>query len=128
MKSDKSPILGLGNDIIEIERIRDSIDAHGDRFLARIFSDQERAYCLKHKDPAPRFAGRFAAKEAIAKAFGTGIGKEVGWKDIEILNNSLGKPEVFLSPALQQRFKNPTTLLSISHCKHYATAVALWIL
>lgn len=74
----------------------------------------------------PHFAGRFAAKEAIAKALGTGFGAEVAWHDIEILGNELGKPEVYLSEAAKKRFKNPRILVSISHSTSHATAVALW--
>jgi holo-[acyl-carrier protein] synthase len=120
-------ILGLGNDIIEIERVRKAVDRHGDRFFARIFTMKEQEYCLKHNDSIPRFAGRFAAKEAIAKAFGTGLGEEISWHDIEVLNDPNGKPEVFFSASLKKRFNNPTVLISISHCKSYANAVAIWI-
>lgn len=120
-------VLGLGNDIIEIERIRESIEQYKNRFLLRLFTDQERAYCMKHKDPVIHFAGRFAAKEAIAKALGTGIGKDVSWQDIEILNSPSGKPIVSFSSNLQQKVKNTTMLLSISHCRFYVTAVAIWI-
>lgn len=118
-------ILGVGNDIIEIERIRKSIEAHGDQFLSRLFTIREQEYCRKYQDPTPRFAGRFAAKEAIAKAFGSGFGKQASWLDIEIVNNSEGKPEVFLSPALKKLFNDPQILVSISHCKDYATAIAV---
>lgn len=123
MMSDE--IFGIGNDIIEIERIRKSIEAHGDQFLSRLFTAREQEYCRKYQDPIPRFAGRFAAKEAIVKAFGTGFGKQASWLDIEILNNSEGKPEVFFSPALKKQFDDPKVLISISHCKTYATAVAV---
>ena len=122
----KLPIQGLGNDILEIARLRRVIEAHEKRALNRLFTPKEQLYCLKYKDPIPHLAGRFAAKEAIAKALGYGIGKLISWKDIEILNNAQGKPEVFLSPALKTRFNSPTILLSISHCRNYATAVAIW--
>ena len=117
---------GLGSDIVEIERIRTSLDRHGLHFLDRLFTQQEQDYCYRFKDPAPHFAGRFAAKEAIAKALGTGFGAELSWHDIEILNDSLGKPEVHLSPAIQQKYSRPTILITISHSRDYAMAVALW--
>ncbi len=122
----KPTIKGLGNDILEIARLRRVIDTHGKRALSRLFTPKERLYCLKHKDSVLHFAGRFAAKEAIVKALGCGFGKIASWQDIEILNNDAGKPEVFLSPKLSTKFQNPHILLSISHCKQYATAVAIW--
>ncbi len=120
-------ILGVGNDIIEIDRIRSCIAEHGDRFLSRLFTEEERFYCLKHADPAPRFAGRFSAKEAIVKALGCGMGSEINWQDISIVADLKGKPEVLLSPLAQKQFQNPRLLVSISHCKQYATAFAIWI-
>lgn len=124
--TNKPFILGLGNDIIEIARIRKSIEQHAIHFLGKLFTKEEQAYCNRFADSAPHFAGRFAAKEAIAKAFGTGFGTDVSWCDIEILPDPFGKPIVHLSEALQQRFNYPTILLSISHCKEHATAVAIW--
>jgi holo-[acyl-carrier protein] synthase len=120
-------ILGVGNDILEIDRIRSAYEAHGKRFLSRLFTEKEQAYCLKYKDPIPHFAGRFCAKEAISKAFGTGVGQEITWQDIEIVRDKLGKPTVHLSKKLQDRWNHPTILLSISHTDQYATAVAIWI-
>jgi holo-[acyl-carrier protein] synthase len=119
-------IQGLGNDIIEIERIRLAIERHGQHFLSRLFTQKEQDYCYKFKDPAPHFAGRFAAKEAVAKALGTGFGSEVSWHDIEILSNELGRPIVHLSKEVNQRFHNPHVLVSISHSASHATAVAIW--
>ncbi len=117
---------GLGNDIIEIERIRLSISRHGQHFLNRLFSQREQDYCYKFKDPVPHFAGRFSAKEAVAKALGTGFGSELSWHDIEILTNELGKPIVHLSEVVKKRFNNPQMLVSISHSTSHATAVAIW--
>lgn len=125
MTKDNNP-QGLGNDIIEIERIRLSIERHGQHFLNRLFTQKEQDYCYKFKDPVPHFAGRFAAKEAIAKALGTGFGAEVSWHDIEILGNEHGKPIVHLTEAVKKRFNNPRILVSISHSTSHATAVALW--
>ncbi|MBX7066011.1 MAG: holo-ACP synthase [Parachlamydiales bacterium] len=125
MKKDTS-IYGLGNDIIEIERIRQSIERHGQHFLDRLFSHKEQEHCLKFKDPAPHFAGRFAAKEAIAKALGTGFGSELSWHDLEILGDDHGKPVVHISQEAKKRFNNPNLLVSISHSASHATAVAIW--
>lgn len=121
-----NPLKGIGNDIIEIERIRLSINRHGQHFLNRLFTQKEQDYCLKFKDPVPHFAGRFSAKEAVAKALGTGFGSELAWHDIEILTDDLGKPIVTLSNTVKQRFNNPTILVSISHSTSHATAVAIW--
>ena len=124
--AENSVILGLGNDIIEIERIRGSIDNHGYRLISRLFTVKEQDYCLKHKDPIPHFAGRFSAKEAVVKALGTGFGEHASWLDIEIINDKAGKPHVNFSVKLQERLKNTSMQISISHCQLYVTAVAIW--
>src|SRR5574342_249612 len=104
MKNDEQlPILGIGNDIIEIDRIRNSIDTHGLRLISRIFTTKEQDYCLKYKDPVPHFAGRFSAKEAVVKALGTGFGEHASWLDIEILNDPSGKPCVHFSSRLEKK-------------------------
>jgi holo-[acyl-carrier protein] synthase len=117
---------GLGSDIIEISRMRTSIDRHGLHFLDRLFSKKEQDYCYKFQDPSPHFAGKFAAKEAIAKALGTGFGADLAWHDLEILNDERGKPAVFFSEKALIRFQNPKILISVTHCTSYAVAVALW--
>ena len=118
-------ILGLGNDIIEIERVRQGFEAHGEPFLARLFTPKEIAYCRQQKNPYPRFAGRFAAKEAIAKALGTGVGADAKWVEIEILADERGKPLVHLSDTLKKRLNGATMHVTISHCQSYAAAVAI---
>ena len=112
----------IGTDIIEVERVREAIETHGKHFLDRMFTTTEQKECGQN---LARFAGRFAAKEAIAKALGTGFGKDLSWLDIEIHNEENGKPVATLSQEAQKRFSNPVVNLSISHCKDYATAVAL---
>lgn len=126
MNVDPQPILGIGNDIIEIERIRKSIETHGLRILSRLFTTKEQDYCLKYKDPVPHFAGRFSAKEAIVKALGTGFGEHASWLDIEIINENSGKPNVHFSSTLEKRLKGTSVLVSISHCQLYVTAFAVW--
>ena len=119
-------IRGIGNDIIEIARIQKSIESHGSRFLKKLFTEKEQAYCQGTPDfQATRFAGRFAAKEAIAKALGTGFGESLSWLDIEITNDSAGKPLARLSESAAKRFGQPSLMVSISHCHEYATAVAM---
>lgn len=119
-------ILGIGNDIIEIARIAANMERYGERFLNRIYTPQEQAYCLQYKDSHTRFAGRFAAKEAIVKALGCGFTNGITWQDIWILNNPSGKPNVYFSDKLKELFNNPEILISISHCKDYATAFAIY--
>ena len=85
-------IVGIGVDMVEIARIRGVYERHGERFLERVLTPREREYCLRHKDPAPRLAGRWAAKEAAMKALGTGLSNGVAWKDFEILPDPKGKP------------------------------------
>jgi holo-[acyl-carrier protein] synthase len=118
-------IKGIGNDIIEIDRIEKAIDRHN--FIDKIFTSNEKKYCLKFSTPAPHFAARFAAKEAVAKALGCGIGSKLSWLDIEIINNDEGKPCVFLSEKANLNFQKPEILITLSHAKSYASAVAIII-
>ena len=120
-------IKGLGNDIIEIERVSLSIKKHGNHFLKKLFTEDEISYCLRHKSPETHFSGRFAAKEAIAKALGTGFGKSLSWLDISILPKETGAPVCIFSDAANEHFGNPKMMLSISHSKYLATAVAIWV-
>ena len=120
-------IQGVGTDIIEIQRIKEAIERHGERFLERLFTEKERAYCNHYKNAIPHFAGRFAAKEAILKAFGTGLQPELSWQEIEILNNPQGKPEVYVASPLLQALSISQIFLSISHCDAYATATAITV-
>ncbi|MCE5315792.1 MAG: holo-ACP synthase [Parachlamydia sp.] len=115
----------LGTDLIEVKRVEAIIARYGKRFLDRLFTPDEQTYCLKHRDSSRHFAGRFAAKEAIVKALGTGISQEIGWLDIEIINDGRGKPRVQLSVQANAHFSQPKIELTISHCRDYAMAVAL---
>src|SRR5688572_23892196 len=98
-------ILGVGIDIIEVERIRASHEKFGERFLKRILRPDEIAYCLSHAQPAPFLAVRFSAKEAISKAFGTGIGAQLGWQDMEVRRKESGQPYVVLHDGGQTLFE-----------------------
>lgn len=118
-------IYGLGTDIIEIKRIFKAIDRHGNRFIEHLFTESEIHYCKKYQDPIPHFAGRFAAKEAILKALGTGLKSPISWHDIEIKNDANGKPQIYLSEKLKKLFPKLAIYLSISHCETYATATAI---
>jgi holo-[acyl-carrier protein] synthase len=121
-------ILGTGIDIIEVARIKASRERFGERFLKRILRPDEIAYCLSFRNPAPFLAARFAAKEAISKAFGTGIGKHLGWQDLEVGRKESGEPFVILhaggATLLEQR-GGRIVHLSLSHTETYAAAVAI---
>lgn len=121
-------IVGTGVDIVETARIAGSLERHGARFLARVFLAGERAYCAKMNAPERCYAARFAAKEAVAKAFGTGIGAALGWLDIEVQRKASGEPFVVLHGAGAQtaaRLGITDLRLSLSHSDHYAVAHAL---
>lgn len=119
-------VLGVGTDLIETSRIADAIAAQ-ERFIFRLFTQQEISYCESFADPLPHYAARFAGKEAIAKALGTGFGKELAWLDLSILPSPSGAPIVHLSPDLEKRLSPSSFILSLSHGKAYASAVALWV-
>ena len=85
-------VIGIGVDVVQNDRIRESIDKFGDRFLNRIYTEGEQAYCKKCKQPSIHFAARFAAKEAAFKALGTGWAAGVKWKDVEVERLASGKP------------------------------------
>ena len=121
-------ILGTGIDIIEVARIASSFEQFGDRFVKRILLPDEIAYCLSHRRPAPFLAARFAAKEAVSKAFGTGIGAQLGWQDIEIRRKETGEPFVVLHGKGAELFAargGKQLRVSLSHTEHYAAATAI---
>lgn len=117
-------ILETGIDIIEVSRIRAAIERHGSRFLNRLFTKREQSYCELRAEPALHYAGRFAAKEAIYKAL-SAFGGELPLIELEVVNDERGRPAVALGPTLAERFANWKIALSISHCREYATAVAV---
>jgi holo-[acyl-carrier protein] synthase len=121
-------ILGTGIDIIEVARIASSFEKFGERFVSRILLPDEIAYCLAHKNPAPFIAARFAAKEAISKAFGTGIGAALGWQDMEVVRKESGEPFVILRGRGEKLFESrgaKQLLISLSHTQNYAAATAV---
>ena len=121
-------ILGIGIDIIEVVRVKASHERFGERFLNRVLLADEIAYCLSHKNSAPFLAVRFAAKEAISKAFGTGIGAALGWRDMEIRRKKSGEPFVVLHGKGKKLFKSrhaKRLLVSLSHTANYAAVMAV---
>lgn len=122
-----SSISGIGTDIIAIKRFGKSIEKYGKKFLDKIFTTAEQEYCDAFSDSTPRYAARFSAKEAVSKALGCGIGEHLGFHDIEILKDPSGKPYIKLTQSALAHFNNVSFHLSLSHCKEYATAVAVAI-
>lgn len=121
-------ILGTGIDIIEVARIASSYKKFGDRFVGRILLPAETEYCLLHRNPAPFLAVRFAAKEAISKAFGTGIGAQLGWQDMEVRRKESGEPYVVLHGKGRELFEARAAVklhISLSHTENYAAATAI---
>jgi holo-[acyl-carrier protein] synthase len=119
-------LIGLGIDMIECERIKHSLERFGAKFMHRVFTEGEIAYCQSMKYPARHFAARFAAKEALSKAFGTGIGKAMGWRDIDVRKKENGEPYVVLSggaESLASKQEIKSVLISLSHTDHHAVAV-----
>jgi holo-[acyl-carrier protein] synthase len=120
-------LLGLGCDLIEVERIRGVMERQGERFLARVFTDEERAYCGGLKNPHPHLAARWAAKEAVSKCFTTGIGAELGWKSVSVYHGARMEPLVRLDAqgaALLRHVGGTHVLLTLSHTETAAMAVA----
>ena len=115
-------ILGIGCDLIEIERIEGVIARFKESFLERLFTPFEIAYCSSIAKPALRFAGRFAAKEAISKALACGIGNRLSWLDMEIRNDEVGKPFLILNPVISAQFGVVSSHISISHSTTLAMA------
>lgn len=123
-------MIAHGIDLIECERIEKVWREHPDRFLSRVLTPAERAYCEKHKHPIPRISGRFAAKEAILKMLGTGWRGQIAWTDIEILNDSAGQPHVTLTGhcrTVADSLGITRVMLSITHTEKNAAASAIGI-
>ncbi len=121
-------VLGLGTDLIETRRVQESIDRFGERFLQRIFTAGEIAYCTRKKNSAESFAARFAAKEAGAKALGTGISRGVTWKEFEVKREASGRPSLHLTgraEELAQAMGVRRVQLSLTHSRELAMAVVV---
>jgi len=119
-------VLGVGVDLVENARIQHSLDRFGDRFLQRVFTQGEIEYSQSMKFPARHLAARFAAKEAVSKAFGTGIGKAMGWKDIDVHREPSGEPFVVLeggAKKLAEERRVAAVWITLSHTEHHAMAM-----
>jgi holo-[acyl-carrier protein] synthase len=121
-------IVGIGTDIVECLRIGRMVEQHGELFLRRVYTEREVRYCQARKRAVEHFAGRWAAKEAVLKCLGSGWRKGLCWTDMEVRNDPSGKPVVLLCGAAKesaQQLRISDILLSISHCRAYATAYAV---
>src|SRR5438128_11861084 len=115
-------VLGIGVDMVQVERIEHSLDRFGERFMKRVFTEGEIAYCVSMKFPARHFAARFAAKEAASKAFGTGIGQALGWRDIDVHKKASGEPFFVLhggADALGKKRAMKPAWIRLRHHEHH---------
>ncbi len=120
-------LLGMGCDVIEVARVRGVVERQGERFLQRVFTEEERAYCYGRAHPFNHLAARFAAKEAVSKCFTVGIGAELGWKSASIFHGARQEPLVRLDEKgreLLRRLGATDVLVSLSHTDTVAMAVA----
>ncbi len=121
-------IIGIGTDIVECVRIATMIERHGEVFLDRVYTKNEILYCSSRKSATQHYAGRWAAKEAVLKALGTGWSRGIRWTDIEVRNEPGGRPRIaFAGVALDlcKEMSIQEMHISISHCRSHATAYAL---
>jgi holo-[acyl-carrier protein] synthase len=122
-------IIGIGIDMEEVERVRGAIERQGQRFLKRVYTEQERAYCEKFRDKYERYAGRFAVKEAAMKALGTGWSRGVRWVDIEVLRLPGGRPKLELKGQalrIAERLGVKNIAISITHTPRQAWAQVIF--
>ena len=118
-------VVGIGTDITEIERVERLVKKHGDFFLHRVFTPAEARYCGSARSSGERYAARWAAKEAVMKALGTGWSQEVGWTEIEVLRDGAGRPSLSLTGGALKRAEAlgiTDWQISLSHCKTHAVA------
>ena len=118
-------IEGIGVDVVEIRRLQRAIDSWGNFFLRRIFTERELAYAQSKKNPTHHIAARFAVKEAVAKALATGWSGGFRWKDVEVENDSSGKPCVALYGHVRDLLSGSKVMVSISHSENVVVAFAV---
>jgi holo-[acyl-carrier protein] synthase len=114
-----------GIDIVEVKRVKRLMERWGDRFLHRVFTPSEITYCKGKSSPEQSLAARFAAKEAILKAIGTGLSQGMSWTSMEIANDKNGRPSAKLGKRIKDKIGNKKILISMSHTKEYAVAQAI---
>ncbi len=121
-------IVGTGTDLIEIERIARTFKRHDGRFLRRVFTEGEADYCTSRPKPAQHLAARFAAKEAVAKALGTGISRGIAWRDIEVARRPGQAPRIVLHGRAEEiaaRLGISAVHISLTHSRDFALAAAV---
>lgn len=121
-------IAGLGTDIVEIVRIGQMIERHGEHFLQRVYTEDEIRYCQDRKNSTQHFAGRWAAKEAVMKSLGTGFIRGIRWTEIEVVSQKSGAPKTILHGGTGEFAESRginDVIVTISHCRNYATATAI---
>ena len=121
-------VFGIGIDVVEVDRIASAIQRHGEPFLAKLFTPDERKYCESRKHPAMHYAARFAAKEAVSKTLGTGIGGNAGLLEMEVVHTPAGAPKIRLSGAAEtfaREHKITEIQISLTHARDYAAANAI---
>lgn len=123
-----SRIAGLGMDMADLDRVRQALQKNGEAFALRICTPDEWAYCQRHADPVPRLAARFAAKEAVAKALGTGIGEKCSFTEVEVVRNDAGAPTILLHGAAGVTARElgiTAWFLTMTHSRHSAAAAVI---
>lgn len=121
-------VLGIGTDITECLRIAQMIERHGELFVDRVYTAEEIRYCQRRKQATQHFTGRWAAKEAVLKALGTGWRRGISWRDVEVQNEAGGRPAIVLRGGAREAADQMgvrEVLISISHCRSHATAFAV---
>lgn len=121
-------IIGVGVDVVEIERLRRVLESQGERFLRRVFTQNERDYCEARRDSAPHYAVRFAAKEAALKALGTGWSMGIRWQDVEVMRKEPGAPSLVLHGQAERRcleLGGTRVHVSLSHSRRSAVALVV---
>ncbi len=118
-------VFGVGIDLVEVGRLRRSLERFGDRFRHRVFTESEVAFCEGLSDPVLSYAGRFAAKEAFSKALGTGLRGAIGWREIEVRDNERSRPTIMVTGRAADRLGGRRVHVSITHLESYASAVVI---
>ena len=118
-------IESIGVDLVQIERVERAVKRYGRRFLERVFTEREISYCFGNGEQYASLAARFAAKEAVFKALGLGWGGGLRWQDVEVIHNSLGRPNLLLYGKAREMVGNREVLVSLSHTKDQAIAMVV---
>lgn len=118
-------ILGIGVDVVDVERMKKVLDEQGEKFIQKIFTENETTYCSEKQFPQEHYAARFAAKEAVSKAVKTGWSGTFRWKDVEVMNDAAGAPQVYLHNETADLLKGMAVHLSLSHTENTVVAFVL---